>query len=188
MNTKSLILLLAVTGLLLSACSDESTSEATDSTSTTSASTTTVAATSAVAASELDTTSMVALPTSPPAPEAPPSRAPEAPPALPSTPPKVAEANAPIDARSPDEIVAGAGERGQRYLAALRQAGIPQSGMDSAEILYADGTCKAIAEGMPRSAVLAEFKSVGDVYTQITPMSSQRIAEIYVETAEKTYC
>lgn len=41
---------------------------------------------------------------------------------------------------------------------------------------------------MPRSEVLAEFKAVGDVYAQITPMPSQRIAEIYVETAENTYC
>ncbi|MDV6267612.1 MULTISPECIES: DUF732 domain-containing protein [Rhodococcus] len=103
-------------------------------------------------------------------------------------PPAVTEAGAPIDARSPDEIVAGAGERGQRYLAALRLAGIPPSGMDSAEILYADGTCNAIAQGMPRYEVLAEFKAVGDVYAQITPMPSQRIAEIYVETAENTYC
>ncbi|OYD67436.1 DUF732 domain-containing protein [Rhodococcus sp. OK302] len=186
MNTKRLILCLAVTGLLLSACGNESTSETASSTP--SASTTAVAATSAVAASELETTSAMALPTSPPAPEAAPSRTPEALPALPTTRPAVAEANSTIDARSPAEIVAGAGERGQRYLAALRQAGIPQSGMDSAEILYADGTCKAIAEGMPRSAVLAEFKSVGDVYAQITPMPSERIAEIYVETAEKTYC
>ncbi|WP_239654666.1 MULTISPECIES: hypothetical protein [Rhodococcus] len=67
-------------------------------------------------------------------------------------------------------------------------AAIPPSGMDSAEILYADGTCNAIAQGMPRSEVLAEFKAVGDVYAQVTPMPSQRIAEIYVETAENTYC
>ena len=40
---------------------------------------------------------------------------------------------------------------------------------DSAEILYADGTCKALADGMPRSEVLAEFNSVGEVYSQITP-------------------
>ncbi len=103
---------------------------------------------------------------------------------LPVAPP----ANAPIDARSPEEIVANAGEKGQRYIAALRLAGIPPAGMDSAEILYADGTCKALADGMPRSEVLAEFNSVGEVYSQITPMSSQRIAEIYVDTAEQTYC
>ncbi|BBE43133.1 hypothetical protein RE2895_00640 [Rhodococcus erythropolis] len=107
---------------------------------------------------------------------------------LPVAPQVAPPANSPIDARSPEEIVANAGEKGQRYIAALRLAGIPPAGMDSAEILYADGTCKALADGMPRSEVLAEFNSVGEVYSQITPMSSQRIAEIYVDTAEQTYC
>ncbi|MFE4500700.1 DUF732 domain-containing protein [Rhodococcus sp. NPDC056743] len=183
MNTKHLIVCLAASGLLLSACSDESATE-------TMSSTTSVASSSAAAST---TTPPVAAPTSTSAVEAPqpstlePSALASAP-ALPSAPPAAVEANTPIDARSPDEIVAGAGERGQRYLAALRLAGIPPSGMDSAEILYADGTCNAIAQGMPRSEVLAEFKAVGDVYAQITPMTSPRIAEIYVETAENTYC
>ena len=183
MNTKHLIVCLAASGLLLSACSDESATE-------TMSSTTSVASSSAAASTT--TTAPVAAPTSTSAVEAPqpstlePSALES--PALPSAPPAAVEANTPIDARSPDEIVAGAGERGQRYLAALRLAGIPPSGMDSAEILYADGTCNAIAQGMPRSEVLAEFKAVGDVYAQITPMPSARIAEIYVETAENTYC
>lgn len=182
MNTKHLIVCLAASGLLLSACSDESATE-------TMSSTTSVASSSAAAST---TTAPAAAPTSTSAVEAPqpstlePSALES--PALPSAPPAAVEANTPIDARSPDEIVAGAGERGQRYLAALRLAGIPPSGMDSAEILYADGTCNAIAQGMPRSEVLAEFKAVGDVYAQITPMPSARIAEIYVETAENTYC
>ncbi|MGW6655588.1 DUF732 domain-containing protein [Rhodococcus sp. NPDC055024] len=184
MNTNRLVLCVAAAGLLLSGCSSQSDSDAAESTS--AATSTTVAATSSSTAPS----TLSELPTSPLAvtPEAAPS-------VVESTPPPVAPPanavplpNAPIDARSPEEIVANAGEKGQRYIAALRLAGIPPAGMDSAEILYADGTCKALADGMPRSEVLAEFNSVGEVYSQITPMSSQRIAEIYVDTAQQTYC
>ncbi|MGR6524118.1 DUF732 domain-containing protein [Rhodococcus erythropolis] len=186
MNRNRLVLCVAAAGLLLSGCSSQSDSNAAESTS--AATSTSIAATSSSAAPE----SLSALATSPPAatPEAAPSVVESTPPqvSLPVAPPVAPPANAPIDARSPDEIVANAGEKGQRYIAALRLAGIPPAGMDSAEILYADGTCKALADGMPRSEVLAEFNSVGEVYSQITPMSSQRIAEIYVDTAEQTYC
>ncbi|NHE64834.1 DUF732 domain-containing protein [Rhodococcus sp. D-46] len=183
MNTNRLVLCVAAAGLLLSGCSSQSDSDASESTS--AATSTSVAATSSSTAPS----TLSELPTSPLAattPEAAPSVVESTPPAvsLPVAPP----ANAPIDARSPEEIVANAGEKGQRYIAALRLAGIPPAGMDSAEILYADGTCKALADGMPRSEMLAEFNSVGEVYSQITPMSSQRIAEIYVDTAEQTYC
>ena len=187
MNTRLLITCLAAASLLLAACGNESATETTSSASPTSNAV--VAAASSAASSETAPSETV-----PPTPaESTPALAPPPPASAEATaaqplPPAVTEAGAPIDARSPDEIVAGAGERGQRYLAALRLAGIPPSGMDSAEILYADGTCNAIAQGMPRSEVLAEFKAVGDVYAQITPMPSQRIAEIYVETAENTYC
>ncbi|MBT2268275.1 DUF732 domain-containing protein [Rhodococcus erythropolis] len=183
MNTNRLVLCVAAAGLLLSGCSSQSDSDAAESTS--AATSTTVSATSSSTAPS----SLPELPTSPlaaPA-EAAPSIVESTPPppvSLPAAPP----VNAPIDARSPEEIVANAGEKGQRYIAALRLAGIPPAGMDSAEILYADGTCKALADGMPRSDVLAEFNSVGEVYSQITPMSSQRIAEIYVDTAEQAYC
>ncbi|WP_438472741.1 DUF732 domain-containing protein [Rhodococcus erythropolis] len=186
MNTNRLVLCVAAAGLLLSGCSSQSDSNAAESTS--AATSTSIAATSSSAAPE----SLSALPTSPLAatPEAAPSVVESTPPpvTLPVAPQVAPPANSPIDARSPEEIVANAGEKGQRYIAALRLAGIPPAGMDSAEILYADGTCKALADGMPRSEVLAEFNSVGEVYSQITPMSSQRIAEIYVDTAEQTYC
>ncbi|MBY6387336.1 DUF732 domain-containing protein [Rhodococcus erythropolis] len=186
MNTNRLVLCVAAAGLLLSGCSSQSDGNAAESTS--AATSTSIAATSSSAAPE----SLSALATSPPAatPEAAPSVVESTPPqvSLPVAPQVAPPANSRIDARSPDEIVANAGEKGQRYIAALRLAGIPPAGMDSAEILYADGTCKALADGMPRSEVLAEFNSVGEVYSQITPMSSQRIAEIYVDTAEQTYC
>ena len=183
MNTNRLVLCVAAAGLLLSGCSSQSDSDASESTS--AATSTSVAATSSSTAPS----TLSELPTSPLAattPEAAPSVVESTPP--PVTLPVAPPANSPIDARSPEEIVANAGEKGQRYIAALRLAGIPPAGMDSAEILYADGTCKALADGMPRSEVLAEFNSVGEVYSQITPMSSQRIAEIYVDTAEQTYC
>ncbi|EME17637.1 DUF732 domain-containing protein [Rhodococcus triatomae] len=93
-----------------------------------------------------------------------------------------------VDARSPEEIVAGSGERGRRYLDALRGAGLPPAGMDAAEILYADGTCRALASGASRAEVLAEFDGVARAYAQFTPLSPDRVAEIYVATAERTYC
>ena len=183
MNTNRLVLCVAAAGLLLSGCSSQSDSDASESTS--AATSTSVAATSSSTAPS----TLSELPTSPLAattPDAAPSDVESTPP--PVSLPVAPAANVPIDTRSPEEIVANAGEKGQRYIAALRLAGIPPAGMDSAEILYADGTCKALADGMPRSEVLAEFNSVGEVYSQITPMSSQRVAEIYVDTAEQTYC
>jgi len=115
-----------------------------------------------------------------------------APPPVTTVPPPAPRPAAPaggaIDARSPDQIVAESGERGQRYLAALRGAGLPPTGMDAVEVLYAQGTCEALARGDSRASVLAEFDSVGAAYAQFLPMPADRIAEIYVSTAEKTYC
>ncbi len=84
--------------------------------------------------------------------------------------------------------MADSGDRGQRYLGALRAAGIPPTGMDAAEVLYAQGTCEALARGDSRASVLAEFDSVGEAYARFLPMSATRIAEVYVSTAEATYC
>ncbi len=106
----------------------------------------------------------------------------------PPVPLRPASTAGPRDARSPEQIVADSGERGQRYLAALRVAGIPPTGMDAAEVLYAQGTCEALARGDSRASVLAEFDSVGEAYARFLPMSATRIAEIYVSTAEATYC
>ncbi len=106
-------------------------------------------------------------------------------------PPPTSRAAAPaagIDARSPEQVVADSGERGRRYLAALRVAGLPPTGMDSAEVLYAQGTCDALARGDSRASVLAEFDSVGRAYAQFLPITADRVAEIYVSTAEQTYC
>ncbi|MFC7451087.1 DUF732 domain-containing protein [Rhodococcus daqingensis] len=93
-----------------------------------------------------------------------------------------------IDSRTPDQVVAQSGEKGQRYLGALRAAGLPPSGMDAAEILYAQGACEALADGMPRPEVLREFAGVGQAYSRFIPMSSDQVAETYVSTAERVYC
>ncbi|WP_420881310.1 DUF732 domain-containing protein [Rhodococcus sp. (in: high G+C Gram-positive bacteria)] len=106
----------------------------------------------------------------------------------PPAPRPAAPAGGEIDARSPEQIVAESGERGQRYLGALRGAGLPPTGMDAVEVLYAQGTCEALARGDSRASVLAEFDSVGAAYAQFLPMPADRIAEIYVSTAENTYC
>ncbi|RVW07770.1 dihydrofolate reductase [Prescottella agglutinans] len=109
-----------------------------------------------------------------------------APPPPPPRPP--ASPSGALDARSPEQVVADSGERGRHYLAALRAGGIPPTGMDAAEVLYAQGTCEALARGDSRASVLAEFDSVGQAYARFVPMSADRIAEIYVSTAERTYC
>ncbi|MBM4490466.1 DUF732 domain-containing protein [Prescottella equi] len=157
----------------------------------------------ASATSASPTTSTAAQASSPgqaaPAPATEPSTPPPAPTTTVAPPPPVTTVSPPaprpaapaaggIDARSPEQVVAESGERGQRYLTALRGAGIPPTGMDGVEVLYAQGTCEALARGDSRSSVLAEFDSVGKAYAQFLPMPADRIAEIYVSTAEKTYC
>ncbi|QBJ96558.1 dihydrofolate reductase [Rhodococcus sp. ABRD24] len=138
---------------------------------------TTHAAPSTSTESPIPTTSAAAAPSAA-------TTLPPPPPALTPTPPTIGE----IDARSPDQIVAESGARGQRYLAALRAAGIPPTGMEAAEVLYAQGTCQALAQGDSRASVLAEFDSVGRTYAQFLPMTASQIAEAYVSTAERTYC
>ncbi|MFE3293801.1 DUF732 domain-containing protein [Rhodococcus sp. NPDC059234] len=127
------------------------------------------------------------------APTSPESIAPEPPPvpvpapklqSAPAASPRAAE----LDARSPDQVVADAGERGRSYLSGLRAAGLPPTGMDAAEILYAQGTCDALGKGTPRPEVLREFAGVGEAYAKFTPIPADRVAEIYVSTAERSYC
>ncbi|RQO42688.1 dihydrofolate reductase [Rhodococcus sp. KBW08] len=104
---------------------------------------------------------------------------------------EIAETNesaVPAGDRTPEEIVAEAGPRGQDYLRALRARGVPALGMDSVEISFANGTCAALGSGMPRTEVLNEFDSVGEALATGTGLESGQIAEAYVSAAEQTYC
>lgn len=103
-------------------------------------------------------------------------------------PPQDVPGTAAVDARSPDEVIAAAGDKGQRYLGALRAAGIPATGMDAQEILYAEGVCKARADGMSRPDMVNEFAGIGQAYAAILPISAGQVGEIYVATAESSYC
>lgn len=105
-----------------------------------------------------------------------------------STTPPPAPVTPPIDARSPDQVVADTGERGHRYLGALRAAGIPTAGMDAQEVLYAQGVCQARADGMSRAEILGEFDGVSQAYASFLPMPAGQVAEIFVSTAEGSYC
>lgn len=98
------------------------------------------------------------------------------------------ELAAPAEGRTPEEIVAEAGPRGQDYLRALRARGVPALGMDSVEISFANGTCTALASGMPRIEVLNEFDSVGQALASGSGIEPGQIAEAYVSAAEQTYC
>lgn len=60
--------------------------------------------------------------------------------------------------------------------------------MDSVEISFANGTCAALASGMPRTEVLNEFDSVGEALTTGIGLEPGQIAEAYVSAAEQTYC
>ncbi|MCD2104440.1 DUF732 domain-containing protein [Rhodococcus erythropolis] len=99
-----------------------------------------------------------------------------------------AELPAPADGRTPEEIVADAGPRGQDYLRALRVRGVPAFGMDSVEISFVNGTCGALGSGMPRTEVLNEFDSVGQTLATGVGLEPGQIAEAYVSAAEQTYC
>lgn len=101
---------------------------------------------------------------------------------------ETAELTAPAEGHTPEEIVAEAGPRGQDYLRALRARGIPALGMDSVEISFANGTCTALASGMPRIEVLNEFDSVGQALATGAGLEPGQIAEAYVSAAEQTYC
>lgn len=105
-----------------------------------------------------------------------------------AAPEPVAAVADPLDARSPEQVVAESGDKGQRYLGALRAAGIPPAGMDAQEILYARGLCRARAEGASRAELLREFDAVGQAYSKFTPLSPGQVAEAYVVTAEQHYC
>ncbi|WMN02140.1 DUF732 domain-containing protein [Rhodococcus erythropolis] len=98
------------------------------------------------------------------------------------------ESATPAGDRTPEEIVAEAGPRGQDYLRALRARGVPALGMDSVEISFANGTCAALASGMPRTEVLNEFDSVGEALATGIGLEPGQIAEAYVSAAEQTYC
>lgn len=98
------------------------------------------------------------------------------------------ELAAPAEGRTPEEIVAEAGPRGEDYLRALRARGVPALGMDSVEISFANGTCTALASGMPRIEVLNEFDSVGQALATGAGLEPDQIAEAYVSAAEQTYC
>ncbi|MGO4202918.1 DUF732 domain-containing protein [Rhodococcus sp. TAF43] len=197
-STRAVTVVVAAAGaLLLAGCrgADSGTVRAEHDTTTAAASSSTSSASSASSATSIPAEA-TAAPTpaaeSPTAPAPPTTTAAPAPPVTTVPPPAPLPPAPPaaggIDSRSPDRIVADSGERGQRYLAALRVAGIPPTGMDAAEVLYAQGTCEALARGDARSSVLAEFDSVGTAYAQFLPMPADRIAEIYVSTAERTYC
>ncbi|PTR25658.1 uncharacterized protein DUF732 [Rhodococcus sp. OK519] len=191
-STRAVTVVIAAAGaLLLSACGgQDSESEHTghDAAATSVQASTTTSATSPSTPISSPIPAPAAESSTPPAPT---TTVAPAPPVT-TVPPPASRAPAPaagaIDARSPDQIVADSGERGQRYLAALRGAGIPPTGMDAAEVLYAQGTCDALARGDSRAGVLAEFDSVGQAYAQFLPMPADRVAEIYVSTAERTYC
>lgn len=95
------------------------------------------------------------------------------------------ELTAPAEGHTPEEIVAEAGPRGQDSLRALRARGVPALGMDSVEISFANGTCTALASGMPRTEVLNEFDSVGQALATGAGLEPDQIAEAYVSAAEQ---
>lgn len=102
--------------------------------------------------------------------------------------PQTTESESHAETRSPDEIVADAGPRGQEYLRALRSRGIPSLGMDSVEISFANGTCSALSSGMSRSEVLDEFSGVAEALASGIALKPGDVAEAYVSSAEQTYC
>ncbi|AOW93789.1 DUF732 domain-containing protein [Rhodococcus sp. WMMA185] len=169
---------LAAAGLLAACGSDDVTA-----TSTPSASTTTSAAESADEGAAADAPDAPDAGESTPAPVTSPGEAATAPPSEPEA--------LPEDFPGPDQVpVSG---DGQRFLDALRDAGIEPSGDGSTAISTADFICQAEAEGQSGSVTMVfvtamvgtEASAAG---RQLTDEQAAADAQTYVDVANATYC
>jgi hypothetical protein len=72
-------------------------------------------------------------------------------------------------------------ERRNRFLASLREAGVPVSLTGESEVLIAEGLCKAFAAGATEARLVEDMQSLGAVWT---PES----ASAMVRSAGTHYC
>lgn len=85
--------------------------------------------------------------------------------------------------------MAQSGPKGQAYLAAIHKGGIPgNTAVDGLYILFAEATCKAKAQGDTRDSILTQFDALGQTLAPNTNLSARQISELFVSTAEKTFC
>ena len=94
-----------------------------------------------------------------------------------------------VGGQDPGKAVADAGEKGQTYLKALHDRGIPgDSQLDNIYVLFAQATCQAKQRGDSRDSILAQFDKVGTTLAPGTGKSPREISELFVSTAERTVC
>lgn len=89
----------------------------------------------------------------------------------------------------PAKALADAGPKGQAYLKALRDAGVPiQPGVEGVYILFAQVTCEAKTNGTPRQDILTQFDQIGPVLAPGSKMTPGQVSEAFVSAAEKNFC
>lgn len=94
-----------------------------------------------------------------------------------------------VGSPDPGKAVAEAGPKGQTYLKALHDGGVPgDSQLDGIYILFARATCQAKQRGDSRDSILAQFDKVGTTLAPGTGMAPRQVSELFVSTAERTFC
>jgi len=94
-----------------------------------------------------------------------------------------------VGSPDPSKAAAEAGPKGQTYLKALHDGGVPgDSQLDDIYILFAKATCQAKQRGDSRDSILAQFDKVGTTLAPGTGMAPRQVSELFVSTAERTFC
>lgn len=94
-----------------------------------------------------------------------------------------------VGSPDPSKAAAEAGPKGQTYLKALHDGGVPgDSQLDDIYILFAKATCQAKQRGHSRDSILAQFDKVGTTLAPGTGMAPRQVSELFVSTAERTFC
>ncbi len=94
-----------------------------------------------------------------------------------------------VGSPDPSKAAAEAGPKGQTYLKALHDGGVPgDSQLDGIYILFARATCQAKQRGDSRDSILAQFDKVGTTLAPGTGMAPRQVSELFVSTAERTFC
>ncbi|MGZ4559232.1 MAG: hypothetical protein ACXVGB_11255 [Mycobacteriaceae bacterium] len=90
---------------------------------------------------------------------------------------------------SPEKALADSGPKGQAYLKLIHDGGIPgNSQVDGLYILFAQATCQAKLKGDSRESILVQFDQIGQTLAANTHLTARQISELFVSSAERTFC
>jgi hypothetical protein len=74
------------------------------------------------------------------------------------------------------------------FLDALHAKGIPAGPTDQINEQYAPVICAALASGQSTDAVRQQLLAAGQLYTSITPLSAEQVADAFLSAAQTSYC